>query len=123
MLSANKKLLPNFSALTMRVFLGWIAAMLSANKKLLLCGLALISLLLLTPAFIISHGQHDCPGHDCPVCAQVSLLQNTSKQPALAAMASPWAAAALWLIPALGPALSRRRHGRTLVALKIRMNK
>jgi hypothetical protein len=99
--------------------------MLSAKKKLLplVFGLAIISLLILTPVFIISHCQHDCPGHDCPVCAQISSVQNTLKQPALTTMAGVWVAAALLLVPAPGPALFRRRHGRTLVALKIRMNK
>lgn len=35
---------------------------------------------LLTTTFIIRHADHDCAGHDCPVCAQIHSAVNLLKQ-------------------------------------------
>lgn len=39
-----------------------------------------IAAALLTTFFIIEHADHECSGHDCPICAQIHTVESLVKQ-------------------------------------------
>ena len=53
------------------------------TKKRILVLLVCVALILvysLSLSFIIEYTQHDCTGHDCPICTQIHAAHNILKQ-------------------------------------------
>ncbi|MCQ1530694.1 hypothetical protein [Lutispora saccharofermentans] len=79
---------------------------------------------LLTAAFIITHADHDCVGHDCTVCAQIHTSANLLKQlgTAIACSAFAFAFAGLFAASNIFPPVILHIVFTTPVTLKVRMD-
>ncbi|NLT58885.1 MAG: hypothetical protein GXX99_07995 [Clostridiales bacterium] len=94
------------------------------NKRrcaLLICGLFVLGLLLAT-TWIIRHADHDCVGHDCPVCALLHAVEKLLKPLSPAALGCACAFAGLGFASAFSRKGPTRGGLATLTALKTRLN-
>ena len=54
----------------------------ATNRRFLsaLCGLYLLGTILFSSLFVIVEADHDCDGHDCPVCLQIQASLDFARQ-------------------------------------------
>ena len=53
------------------------------RRKSLLAAVILIcfvAVVLLSSLFIVTHIDHECTGHDCPICHQIQIAENSLQQ-------------------------------------------
>lgn len=95
------------------------------SKKRLLAMLfcvCFIAVSLLTTTFIITHADHDCAGHDCPVCAQIHLAENLLKQLSMVTSCFAFTFAGLLAILSAFALIIPHIDLATPVTLKVKMN-
>lgn len=98
----------------------------STMKKLtaLLVCICITAAFLLSAWFIASHADHDCPGQDCPTCAQIQYCANIFQKLGAgldAFVPSAWLLAAVLLCSLLAVKFPDRAQD-TPVKLKVRLN-
>lgn len=96
------------------------------NKKsrilaTLLC-VCIVAFLVLSFTYEIKEANHDCTGHDCPVCAQIQSIENSRQQLSLAVVS--FGTSIVLLIRAMGIVLSHDTLfcASSPVQLKVKLN-
>lgn len=94
------------------------------NKRIYAAALCvcIAAFLVLSFAYEIKEANHDCIGHDCPICAHIQSVENSRQQLSLAVVA--FGASLALLIHAITMVLSHVVHfcACSPVQLKVKLN-